>query len=1258
MSPTTSLAEIITEFIKRNAEPRIISRGKNYFRAGEVTDHCEEPSSLTHEFTVRGTELYQVSFILNQDRAEPITGAFCTCPYSGWGLCKHIVASMLWLNKQYTETTVPTSAPTKAKEVKLLEAAPPPKRKKRSAGQPYTIENYNRLTDEEYRDIHGNLGVLPYLHSAGFNYAGEDIFTAKVKLDTTYDRKSQAKTVTLETRENDLVVTCSCEGKVEKLCSHAYRMVEHLLLTNALKNLRKPTENKQEAMAVSAMKKNGLNPDEDWTKYLELRFVDFKWKMDLNNTYANLIYPERLNEDDIKNVFRSESGSAFPKTRYGDSDEPYQVGFTIGFTPHHDEILINAVVAKEDKNGNPMRQGFSDLRSSRHYKHILTTPHDQPLLALSELLSERRYWDNPFLVNVVDQIRLNKDRLENHPYLFYHRAPHVRNLRKSDLTPIRFVSHSPKVVYHPRELDEFIHLDVYIVQNGEKVMLSDREVDLVHPQFVKAKDILYFLDSERDGRHFEAAVKLCGRTMLTARFPAFFQKYLRYALETNMIETEDLHSFSLSEGRLKADSKEIYLSENGMSVLFKPFIRCEGDVLINTLTEESTWEMDGNTLMRKDRDEAAIEAFNELLADVFPQIEYRQVEDYLYLSYQELQKDNLIGKIFERLTEEGVTIFGFRELKGLRISPYPAKVSYRVSSQIDWFEVEMEMAWGDMTISLEELKKRFVPGNDYIELGNGSRGMIPDEWIKKLERLFRHGKFDVDKLQISNKKFSLVDELFEEIEDADALEFIKDRKAKLLNVELQQDLPLPKGIKAALRHYQKDGYRWMSFLDALGWGGILADDMGLGKTLQVIVMLKKVLDENKQTNLIVVPTSLLFNWENELKKFAPTLKAHFHYGPDRAKTIDHFGKHQTILTSYGTMLSDILLLKEFAFNYVILDESQAIKNPASKRYKAARLLKANNRLAMTGTPIENNTFDLYAQMSFLNPGLLGSAKAFKDQYARPIDTDRDSEKAAELQRLIKPFVLRRTKEQVATELPDKTEEILYCEMGKAQRKVYDAHRNKYREMLSKKLEEEGAQKMRFAVLEGLTKLRQICDSPQLLPGEEKYEGEAEKINLLLMHIKEKTANHKILVFSQFVKMLKIIEGRLQEEGIEYAYLDGQSNTKQRQANVDHFQNEENCRVFLISLKAGGTGLNLMAADYVYIVDPWWNPAVENQAIDRCYRIGQDKKVIAYRLICKDTVEEKIMVLQEKKKSIAGEIITTDEGVMKKMSKDDLLGLFE
>ncbi len=338
-----------------------------------------------------------------------------------------------------------------------------------------------------------------------------------------------------------------------------------------------------------------------------------------------------------------------------------------------------------------------------------------------------------------------------------------------------------------------------------------------------------------------------------------------------------------------------------------------------------------------------------------------------------------------------------------------------------------------------------------------------------------------------------------------------------------------------------------------------------------------------------------------------------------------------------------------------MDESQAIKNPTSKRYKATRLIKSRNRVALTGTPIENNTFDLYSQMTFLNPGLFGSPADFKKNYSEPIDKNKDIERAKELQQIISPFLLRRTKEQVATELPPKTESVLYCEMGKEQRKVYDAYRNKYRDYLLGKIEDDGLGKSKMYVLEGLTKLRQICDSPVLIKDEDIKTTESIKIKELINTVTEKTGQHKILIFSQFVTMLELIKTELEANKIQYEYLTGK--TRNRQERVENFQNNDEVRVFLISLKAGGTGLNLTAADYVYIVDPWWNPAVEAQAIDRCYRIGQDKSVMAYKMICKDTIEEKIIEYQKSKQKLASDIIKTDDSFVKSLTKSDIKDLF-
>lgn len=355
------------------------------------------------------------------------------------------------------------------------------------------------------------------------------------------------------------------------------------------------------------------------------------------------------------------------------------------------------------------------------------------------------------------------------------------------------------------------------------------------------------------------------------------------------------------------------------------------------------------------------------------------------------------------------------------------------------------------------------------------------------------------------------------------------------------------------------------------------------------------------------------------------------------------------------MRSDVELLQKYKFNYIILDESQAVKNPDSLTSKAVRLLKAKNRITMTGTPVENNTFDLYSQMEFLNPGFLGGGEFFKSEYANPIDKFQDKEKAAELRKLIYPFMLKRTKEEVAKDLPDKTETILYCEMGKKQRKVYETFREKYRQQIADKMATEGMNKSSFLILEALMKLRQICDSPALLSDDADYGNESAKLDEITREIEENASNHKILIFSQFLKMLDLIKAHLEKNNIPYEYLDGQ--TTDRADRVNRFQSDQNCRVFLMSLKAGGVGLNLTEADYVYLIDPWWNPAVEAQAIDRTHRIGQTKKVFAYKMICKDSVEEKILLLQQRKKDLANDLISAEAGFIKKLSQDDIIDLF-
>ena len=470
-------------------------------------------------------------------------------------------------------------------------------------------------------------------------------------------------------------------------------------------------------------------------------------------------------------------------------------------------------------------------------------------------------------------------------------------------------------------------------------------------------------------------------------------------------------------------------------------------------------------------------------------------------------------------------------------------------------------------------------------------------------------------------------------------------------------MPLPAGLKGELRPYQKAGYDWLQFLKDFSFGGCLADEMGLGKTVQVLSLLLSEKERGvNRPSLVVVPRSLLFNWEAEIAKFTPAIKAYVHHGSKRPRTggrIWGYGR-DLVITTYGTLRRDKDLFGKKIFHYIILDESQNIKNPLSKTARAIFGMAAEHKLVMTGTPIENNSMDLWSQFAFLNPGLLGKIEYFKETFAKSIERDRDQERAKALRSMIYPFLLMRKKEMVAPDLPKKQVSVTYCEMDRKQRRVYDGVRDEIRADLERTMQAEGFLRARFKVLAGLMKLRQLCDHPRLV--DESYTGGSGKFRVLMEMIPEVISKgHKVLVFSSFVKMLEVFRQEFEKRKIEFSYLTGK--TRKRKEQVERFQNDPGVSAFLISLKAGGLGLNLTEADYVFIVDPWWNPAAEMQAIDRTHRIGQTKSVFVYKAIAKDSVEEKILKLQESKVELVKNVIAVDEGIFKKLDRDDIEKLF-
>jgi SNF2 family DNA or RNA helicase len=631
----------------------------------------------------------------------------------------------------------------------------------------------------------------------------------------------------------------------------------------------------------------------------------------------------------------------------------------------------------------------------------------------------------------------------------------------------------------------------------------------------------------------------------------------------------------------------------------------------------------------------------------------------LALKGSDVLKNNWFFLFVDAMNEAKTPVYGFESLKNFRFNTAKPQTHIYISSHTDWFDAKVDIIFGDQKVSVAEVKKALANKQQFVQLNDGTLGILPEEWLKKYSLLFRVGEGRADKLKLSRYHLSVIDELYENRNEEELTIELEEKYSRIREFDKIKEIEAPQNLQPILRPYQVAGYQWLNYLNEVSWGGILADDMGLGKTVQALSFLQHYYEEHDGDlrALVVCPTTLIYNWENEIKKFTPSLEYYIHHGSVRNRNIEELKKHHVIITTYGTLRSDIKIFTQIPLDYVILDESQAIKNPASKVTKAASLLHAKNRLCMSGTPLQNNTFDIYAQMNFLNPGMLGSMEFFRQEFAIPIDKFGETEQKEHLKKILYPFILRRTKEQVAKDLPEKTETVLFCEMEHEQRKIYDAYRNEFRARIMGTIEEQGIQRSQLTILQGLMKLRQICDSPAILNEQEKFENHSIKLDELAREITENIGNHKALIFSQFLGMLALIRQKLEQQGVKYEYFDGSTSAPDREKAIQAFQNDEETRVFLISLKAGGVGLNLTAADYVYIVDPWWNPAVEQQAIDRTHRIGQTKNIFAYRMICKDTIEDKIMQLQEKKRLLAKELISDDATFVKALSREDVEYLF-
>ncbi|NEU07354.1 DEAD/DEAH box helicase family protein [Flavihumibacter sp. R14] len=1046
---------------------------------------------------------------------------------------------------------------------------------------------------------------------------------------------------------NRLITSCACKNGSDTICEHQYETLYNILKRE---DLRIFFDDKLRLEKIRKYSTDfGMEKEPDLEAHFHVVHKNGEISIAPKDPSLLPVKPGSLNE------IRRKLVSYSPPPAAGKADESCSLYIVLRQHKYYRHLFIDLVEARTSKDGKP-KNPFIPVNP---LDEIWKTEDPQ---AIKFFTAVSRFQSNIDVKKNAEDIAFLTALIKNPSGIpvYLHNSDVSENISSSSISPVKLAVLKEEVSLNISLKKQFYELTANLKINGRVTSPGDLQIRFNH--FIQADDCLFLVRSPALLILAEL-MKGKGRKLIIhqSKFREFRNTVLN-ELENSITISHNYIQEASSTQLEKSDfgspfEKIIYLSDFAQHISIVPVIRY-GDVEIPVRTKRqiiSSDEKGKEYIVKRDGQEE--DRFIALLLKQNPDF-VEQLDNplqYFYLHKKRFLDESWFLKAFDDWDAAEITILGFDEITTQKLNPQTAKVSVQVTSGLNWFNTNIELRFGKKKASLKQLRQSIKGKSKFVRLDDGTMGIIPSDWIEKFTSWFAAGEIVEDTLRTPRVNFASIAKMYDEalLSEEVKSELISYERT-LANFKKNGVSNVNSSVSGILRPYQQLGLNWLNCLDDLNFGGCLADDMGLGKTLQIIAFLNSQLEKRGMTtSMVIVPTSLIFNWQAEFEKFAPSLKVHTAYGPARTKSTSEFGNFDVIITSYGTLISDLAHFREFNFNYVFFDESQNIKNPQSQRNMAARVLKSRSKIVITGTPVENNTFDLYGQLSVACPGLLGSLQWFRDVYSSPIDKFGVKKRALELREKVAPFILRRTKGEVATELPEKIEMVVYCEMQPEQRKIYNAYEKEFREFVSSKTDDD-LSKTSMYVLKGITRLRQVCDAPVLAGEKGPASATSAKIDTLLMHIEDKSAGSKILVFSQFVGMLDLIKEKLDEKAIRYAYLTGK--TKNREAAINEFQNETDVRVFLISLKAGGTGLNLTEASYVYLVDPWWNPAVENQAIDRCYRIGQKKNVVAVRLICPDTVEEKIMKLQQTKVNRVDALIKTGDTLLNLSSKAELLGL--
>lgn len=1247
----------LIKYVYNSGTDEVIRRGKKIHAINfvELVDHDDLMGSAT--FRVRDDAYSTFYKVYIQKFRDPKTMTVrCSCPYNLGDICRHETAALFQLQELIDKNLLGN------KEV--------------SYNQKHTIVKMRHIDLKTIKlltgqDNYDEADKLVRANRANISLAKDE----RVEAELNFDGES-FPLVLQKNEERNFDTSCSCNELEHPLCIHKTLLFVQLL--NAYGPYYFDTIRNWDKEKNKLLEAYGYSLQDDLKGKFEFAYKEGKPFLRVLDGNIKRVTPVLTNKPQPAFVQITKEEAAAPEVDIMETSS-HRLGIVFnGNQKTYPYFFVDAVKGESNEEQKRFAGKAEKLDLAKFVNTEMFSEDDKLLVQqvrklqggeINKYLNRNSpfsgIWENIIhqeeddlpeetksLMNEYLHPKLRKLFVEQMENPFIYLVRNKKTFKTSDLETIELAAEPISPVFYIGTNKNNWEISCHIKIGPQLINITDNEWQ--SPLAFLYNSTLYLWEKTDDILYAEKFLQKGNFTITKEEWPWQLQHFILPLTKEYKVEFDKSLIKEVKEGEPEI---RLLLQEKGDYLIFQPVFNYKGFEVKGNEKDTITIPVEDKILIVH-RNKEIESAFLQKLEALHSQFIRPEGGYNLVLKGTDVLKNNWFFLFVDAMNEWKIPVAGFEALKNFRFNTAKPKTQVYISSGMDWFDAKVNIQFGDQQITIADVKKALANKQSFVQLQDGTLGILPEDWLKKYSLLFKVGEGKYGNLRLSKYYYSVIDELYENRNEEEVMVELEERYLRLKEFKNIKEIDIPHALDNILRPYQVSGYHWLNYLSEVGWGGILADDMGLGKTVQALTYLQHYKEKNGSLHAIVIcPTTLIYNWENEIKKFTRDLTYQIHHGGARTRDKQQLLQTNVVITTYGTLRSDVKLLVDINFDYVVLDESQAIKNPQSKVTKAAGLLEAKNRLCLSGTPLQNNTFDIYAQMNFLNPGMLGSVEFFRNEFATPIDKFGEQEQKDHLKKILYPFILRRTKEQVAKDLPDKTETILFCEMEEEQRNIYDAFRNDFRNKILGVIDQEGIGRSQLTILQGLMKLRQICDSPAIMNEEEKYPNVSIKLDELAREISENIGNHKALIFSQFLGMLALIKGKLKEQEIPFEYFDGSTTTIERQRAIDSFQGNDECRVFLISLKAGGVGLNLTAADYVYIVDPWWNPAVEQQAIDRTHRIGQTKNIFAYRMICKDTIEDKILQLQDRKRALAKDLIADDAMFVKSLSRADVEYLF-